>query len=101
MIPVLFDTCILIDYFNGIDAVANIFLEYKDKPYISSITWVEVMVGATKQGVEIGRKTCLFLSRFILLSVDNTVAEKAVLMRVEWGIKLPDAMIVATAQVQQ
>lgn len=101
MMPALFDTCILIDYLNGIDAAANTFSEYKDKPAISSITWMEVMVGASKQGAEIERKTRLFLSRFVLFSVDNTVAEKAVVVRVEWGIKLPDAIIVATAQVQQ
>jgi len=42
----LFDTNILIDYLNGI-GVARSELALYEQPMISSITWMEVMVGAS------------------------------------------------------
>jgi len=48
----LFDTNILIDYLNGNEA-ARIELAHYAQPLISSITWMEVMVGAGSDEEEI------------------------------------------------
>ena len=44
MVKALFDTCILIDYLNGIQSAKDEIELFKDKA-ISTITWMEVMVG--------------------------------------------------------
>jgi hypothetical protein len=97
MVSVLFDTNILIDYLNGVE-LAKIELErYADKA-ISSITWMEVMVGATPD-TEAAIKR--FLITFINLPIDERVASVAVMLRKKYGVKLPDAIIWATAQVNK
>ncbi len=42
----LFDTNILVDYLNGVEAARREIALY-EKPMISPITWMEVMVGTT------------------------------------------------------
>ena len=54
------------------------------------------MVGAGRD-VEMATRT--FLNGFNILAVDERVAERAVTLRRSHGIKLPDAVIWATAQV--
>ena len=44
MVSALFDTNILIDYLNGVEAARTELGRYSDKA-ISLITWMEVMVG--------------------------------------------------------
>lgn len=97
MVSVLFDTNILVDYLNGIEQ-AKIELErYTDKA-ISPITWMEVMVGATPEN-EFTLKG--FLNSFESLPVDERVASVAVAIRKKHGVKLPDAIIWATAQANK
>jgi len=90
----LFDTNILIDYLNGIEAARNELRLY-DRSSISIITWMEVMVGASGETEEI--KLRAFLSSFTVLSVDIEVSEKAVELRRQYRMRLPDAIIWATA----
>jgi len=90
----LFDTNILIDYLNGIEASRDELAHY-DNLMISSITWMEVMVGATDAQEEI--KLRAFLRRFAVLEVDAEVAERAVALRRQYRMRLPDAIIWATA----
>jgi predicted nucleic acid-binding protein len=97
MVSVLFDTNILIDYLNGVEQ-AKIELErYSDKA-ISLITWMEVMVGATPETEEILRG---FLNGFVNLPIDERVSNCAVILRKKHKIKLPDAIVWATAQVDK
>jgi len=95
MVIALFDTNILIDYLNGVPQAKLEHGQYSDKA-ISMITWMEVMVGVTPQ-TETGTKA--FLRDFLLLPIDELVAERAVLIRQTKRIKLPDAIVWATAQV--
>jgi predicted nucleic acid-binding protein len=97
---VLFDTCILIDYLNGIAAAADTLAQYAGNPAISVITWMEVMVGAKRLNQEQQLATRHFLAQFTHLPVSEAIAEQAVIIRSEQGIKLPDAIIDATAQVE-
>lgn len=94
MVKVLFDTNILIDYLNGIPDAAKEIGRYQDKA-ISLVTWMEVMAGTTAQD-ELVIKA--FLSQFDLLPIDGSVSAEAVAIRRTRRIKLPDAIILATAR---
>ncbi|EHD23395.1 MULTISPECIES: type II toxin-antitoxin system VapC family toxin [Brenneria] len=96
---VLFDTNILIDYLNGIAQAKNTLEKFSHKPAISVITWMEVMVSAKKMPQEQETRTRQFLAQFLLLPVTDEVSERAVIIRHETKIKLPDAIVWATAQV--
>jgi len=100
MRPVLFDTCILIDYLNGVPQAADILKEYAGNSAVSVITWMEVMVGAFRLDHERQQITRRFLARFTQLPVSEAVAELAASIRAQRRIKLPDAIIDATAQVE-
>ena len=91
------DTNILIDYLGGRPAARQELARYTH-PAISVITWMEVMAGAVPQ-TEQGTRT--FLSGFDLLGIDAATAEQAVSLRRTHRIKLPDAIVWATAQVHQ
>ncbi len=94
MVRALFDTNILIDYLNGLpEAKAELDL-YADKA-ISIITWMEVQVGTSLLEQS---QVDQFLHRFALLSIDPPVAARAVVLRKASKVKLPDAIIWATAQ---
>ena len=90
----LIDTNILIDYLNGIDAAKEEIGRY-ETPLISAITWMEVMVGAAGDEQASIRS---FLSRFTQIGIDAEVAEIAVAIRREHKIRLPDAIIWASAK---
>jgi predicted nucleic acid-binding protein len=95
-IAALFDSNILIDWLNGHPAAAAEISLYEDAA-ISLVTWMEVMAGAP-----VGKddQTRAFLQRLQTLRVDEAVAEEAVRLRRDFKIKLPDAIIWATARVQ-
>ena len=97
MVSTLFDTNILIDYLNGVEAAKAELDRYSDKA-ISQITWMEVMLGATPETEEIVRA---FLDGFVHLSIDEQVSGVAVALRKKHKIRLPDAIIWATAQVNR
>ncbi len=91
------DTNILVDYLRGI-AQAKAELALYQSPAISVIGWMEVMAGTTPQTESAARA---FLQSFDLLEIDAKVAEQAVVLRKSKRLKLPDAIIWATAQVHQ
>ena len=97
MVSVLLDTNILIDYLNGVNQARAELERYSDKA-ISLITWMEVMVGASPETEEATRR---FLSSFINLPIDNQVSSVAVTLRKNHKIRLPDAIVWATAQVNK
>jgi predicted nucleic acid-binding protein len=91
---VLFDTNILIDYLSGIPQ-ARLEMERYPQRAISIITWMEVMAGTTPKDEKPIRA---FLLTFSILPVIAEVAERAFVLRRQRKIKLPDAIIQATAQ---
>ena len=97
MVGVLFDTNILIDYLNGIEQAKTELDKFTDKA-ISVITWMEVMVGATPETEAIIRG---FLGGFVNLPIEHQVSAKAVILRKKYNLKLPDAIIRASAQTHQ
>jgi len=92
----LLDTNILIDYLNGIDTAREEIERYR-APLISLVSWMEVMVGATPEEEPVVRA---FLQQFELVPVDASVAELAVRIRREHRMRLPDAIVWASAQVR-
>lgn len=90
----IFDSCILIDYLNGIEEAKNTIQKYREK-YISIISWIEVIAGTAEVDKE---DVLIFLKQFKLINLDIDIANKTVLLRKELKLKLPDAMIYATAR---
>ncbi len=91
----VFDTNILVDYLNGI-AAANHEIERYEEIAISIVTWMEVLAGADDAEEE--AITREFLSRFKVQPVEKAVAERAIKIRRQNKLKLPDAIIWATAK---
>ncbi len=96
MVKALFDTNVLIDYLNAIPQALDELARCPEKAF-SIINWTEVLVGC-KPEVAIGTRA--FLASFALIAVDHAIAERAVSLRQLHRIKLPDAIIWATANVQ-
>ena len=96
MVGALFDTNILIDYLQGIAAAKTEYDRYDDRA-ISVITFMEVLVGAPASA-EAGTRA--FLNSFVLVALDNIVAERAIATRKQHRVKLPDAVVWASAHVQ-
>jgi hypothetical protein len=94
VVKALFDTNILIDFLRGVPAARDELNRYDDKA-ISVVTWMEVMAGASTV-VESGTRA--FLGDFILVGLDQTVAEQAARLRQTYRLKLPDAIVWASAQ---
>ncbi|MFA1019888.1 type II toxin-antitoxin system VapC family toxin [Enterobacter sp. SAT-E-asb] len=92
----VFDTNILIDLFNNRVEAANTIENTVSHRSISLITWMEVMVGARKHGHE--AKTAAVMGAFEVIDVTREIAERSVVLREKHGMKLPDAIILATAQ---
>ena len=92
----LVDTNILIDFLRGLPAARDELNRYEDKA-ISVVTWIEVMVGAPMAAE---RGTRDFLDGFVLVVVNEAVAERAVTLRRQHRLTLPDAIVWASAQVQ-
>lgn len=93
----VFDTNILIDYLKGIPQARATIESYGNSPSISIVTWMEVMVGAKHNDQE--QQTRYFLSGFEILPVNQTVAEHSVALRQQYGMKLPDAIILASTHI--
>lgn len=94
MVSAVFDTNILIDYLNGIADARDELDRYADRA-ISVVTWMEVMVGTSPATEEATRD---FLHGFVLIELDDDVAEEAIVLRKSHRIKLPDAIVWASAR---
>lgn len=91
----LFDTNILVDYLSGV-AEARAELDQFELRCMSLISWVELLVGARSDVESAAIRT--FAARFEVVPIDAAIAEKAVEVRRTWKIKLPDALIWASAE---
>jgi predicted nucleic acid-binding protein len=94
MVNALFDTCILIDYLNKVEAAKAEMARYESRA-ISLITWMEITVGATPDDEPQLRA---WLNTFRVIAIDESVATRAVDIRKKHRIKLPDAIVWASAQ---
>ena len=91
----VFDTNIVIDALNGVAEADAEYSRY-ERVLISRITWMEVLIGAEGDDAELRD----FLeTHFEIISLDVAVAETAIQLRREHRLRLPDAIIWATARV--
>lgn len=95
MVGALFDTNILIDHLNAVPLARDELGRFEDRA-VSIITGMEVMVGAAG---DLADPTRRFLDGFQIIALDEEIAERAVTLRRAHRIKLPDAVIWATAQI--
>jgi len=94
MVKALFDTNILIDHLNAMPQARDELARYESRN-ISVVTWMEVLIGAPQ---ELEAATRAFLAGFTVIPLDDAVAEHAVRIRRARRIKLPDAIIHASAE---
>ena len=93
-----FDSDVLIDYFDGIAAAADELSRYQ-RILISRISWMEVLVGAPTDLLRQVRED--FLRQFTVIELDERVAREAITLRQAHKLKLPDAIIWASARLNQ
>jgi predicted nucleic acid-binding protein len=93
----LFDTNILIDYLAGSEAAKTEIGRYRRR-LVSIVTWMEVLAGArTREEEDIIE---LFLRDFRVVDLTRQVAREAVEIRRRERLRLPDAIIAATARTE-
>ena len=90
----MIDSDVLLDFLDGFAPAGQELARYRER-CVSSISWMEVMAGANTPTDEATRRG--FLHHFRLLPLTAEVAEEAVVLRRKHRLKLPDAIIWATA----
>jgi predicted nucleic acid-binding protein len=93
----LFDTNILIDYLSGVPASEVELGRYRER-LISIVTWMEVLASA--RNAEEEDVIDLFLRDFSVIALTRPMARDAVTIRRTTRLRLPDAMIWATARAE-
>ena len=93
-VTLLLDSNVLIDVLQGRRA-ALAWLEAQERAAISVISWIEVLVGCEPDQLEPVRS---WLDGFARYELDQPVAGMAVVCRQQLGLKVPDAIILATAR---
>ena len=91
----LFDTNILIDYLNGVDASKVELGRYRER-MISIVTWMEVQAGGREDDeldvIE------MFLRDFRIVEITRPVARETVEIRRAHRLRLPDALVWAALE---
>lgn len=99
----LLDTDVIVDYLRGRDEAAA-FLEARPEPLLLSVITVAELYAGVRKGEE-RRVLEGFLSAFEIIHLDKEIAQKGGLYRRDYGIShgvgLADALIAATAELQQ
>jgi predicted nucleic acid-binding protein len=93
----VFDTNILIDYLNGIEAARTELAHYTTRQ-ISVISFIEVLVGAKSTAEENAIRG--FLGTFEILNLSAEIANQTIEIRKKYRLEIPDAMVYATARTQ-
>lgn len=90
-----FDSVIIIDHLRGIGE-ADVAIDSYDEHFISIVTWIEVMAGAGSPAEEQDARAAL--GKFAVIDLGAPVASITSSLRRETRLKLPDAIIMATAR---
>jgi predicted nucleic acid-binding protein len=91
----IFDTNIIIDYLNGEMQAKDEISIYSEK-CISVITYIEVLVGVKDSVANTVVRN--FLMSFDIVNIDLEIAELSVKLRKVYKLKVPDALILASAE---
>lgn len=90
-----FDSNIVIDMLAG-HTQALVEAGRYDEVAISRITWMEVLIGAPDAVIQASWES--FLSQFEVVELDEEVCREAIRLRQQHRLKLPDALIWASAR---
>lgn len=93
----VFDTNILVDYLNGIEEAKAELSWYKTR-LVSVITQIEILVGIENEEEESAVRS--FLSTFQIKELTAAISEEAVKVRRDTRMKVPDAIVYATARAE-
>ena len=93
----LFDSNILIDYLLGREEAAAEFARHHEK-LISVVTWMEILAGA--KTAEHEDVVDMFLRDFRVIEITRLIARDAVALRRARKLRLPDAIIWASARAE-
>ena len=96
-IEAVFDTNILIDYLMGRDEAHQEFERYTRRA-ISIVTWMDLQIGSSNE--DEADVIDLFLREFRVIEISRQVARRATEIRRRTRVRLPDAIIWATAQLE-
>lgn len=91
-----FDSNIIIDALNGVDDARKTLRE-ADQRFVSVVTWIEVLAGC--RGADEEARAGRLLEAMSVVELAGEVAVAAVGIRREGRLKLPDAVVLATARV--
>ena len=92
-----FDTNIVIDVLHN-RPIAWAELQMATRPWISRMTWIEVMSGVPESTAT---ETEEFLRLFAMSEIDEEIGRRAAALRHERrSLKSPDAIILASAQMR-
>ena len=96
LVKAVIDSDILIDYLQGLEKAKQEIDRYSE-PQISIISWMEILTDA--ETLEEEKQCKEFLSQFTIHQLSPQIAEEAVHVRKQFRIRLPDAIVWATARV--
>lgn len=91
----VFDTNILIDLLDGVPE-ARVEVRRHDRRAVSVVTWIEVLVGC--RDVAEAERAGAVLGGFERIELSDGVASEAIVLRRDRRLRLPDAIILATAR---
>lgn len=95
----IIDTNVLILFSKGDQDVANVLLRSKETLYISRINYIEFLSDTKFTDTERTQARSFLRDNFTIVDVDEAIAEEAIRIRTDVAVKLPDAIVLATARL--
>jgi hypothetical protein len=95
-VKAVFDTNILIDLLNG-SIEANSEVGRYSRVAISRINWIEVLTGV--RDAEDQDRVESLLAFFEMIELDEAVSRRAIELRKQYRLKVPDAIVLASAKL--
>lgn len=93
----VFDSDVVIDFLHGVLPARDELFRYSDT-YISGITWVEAQVKVPAHAAE--AVAAALGSNFKVIPIDQAVLAETLNVRRRYKLKLPDAIILASARTR-
>jgi predicted nucleic acid-binding protein len=96
-VKAVFDSDILIDYLQGLPDAREELARYR-RPHYSVITFMELLAGAHTDPER--RAVEALLASLTRIELSEPIARRAVELRQSLRLKLPDAIVLASAEVE-
>jgi len=96
----LLDTNSIIYFFNGEEKISRLVEKAKDKIFISFIAKIELLCFESEDE-EVMKKIDEFLREIEVIAIDDEIIAQTIEYRRHMKLKVPDAIICATAKVRK